>query len=113
MAQSKQIGIINASPFACGLLTDQGAPQWHPADTHARIVFQSAAEFCRRQGIPIAQLALQFASQNPDIPTTLFSSADPELVRQNIEWLEQPYDAGVLAEVRKILQPVQDKQWEY
>lgn len=113
LAKSKQIGIINASPFACGLLTEQGAPEWHPADAHARIVFQSAAEFCRRQGTSIAQLALQFATQNPEIPTTLFSAADPELVRRNVEWHRQPYDPELLAEVRKVLQPVQDKQWEY
>jgi len=113
LVKSKRIGVINASPFACGLLTDQGAPAWHPADAHARTVFQSAAEFCRRQGTPIAQLALQFATQNPEIPTTLFSSADPDLVRQNVKWHEQPCDEGLLAAVREILQPVQDKQWEY
>jgi L-galactose dehydrogenase len=113
LAASKRIGIINASPFACGLLTEHGAPEWHPADAHARVVFQSAAEFCRRQGTSIAQLALQFASQNPEIPTTLFSAADPELVRRNVEWHQKPYDAELLAEVRKVLQPVQDRQWEY
>ncbi len=101
LAKSRQIGIINASPFACGLLTDHGAPEWHPADAHARIVFQSAAEFCRRQGTSIAQLALQFATQNPEIPTTLFSAADPELVRRNVEWHQQPYDPELLTEVRK------------
>jgi aryl-alcohol dehydrogenase-like predicted oxidoreductase len=113
LAKLKQIGIINASPFACGLLTDHGAPQWHPADAHARSVFQSAAEFCRRRGTSIAQLALQFATQNPEIPTTLFSAADPDLVRKNVEWHEQSYDPEILVGVRKILQPVQDKQWEY
>jgi L-galactose dehydrogenase len=113
IAKSKKIGIINASPFACGLLTDKGAPAWHPADAHARVVFQSAAQFCRRQGISIAQLALQFATQNPDISTTLFSAADPEQVRQNVAWHEQPYDADLVRAVRKILQPVADKQWAY
>lgn len=113
LTKSKGIGIINASPFACGLLTDRGAPQWHPADVDTRAVFQSAADFCRRQETSIAQLALQFATQNPEIPTTLFSAADPELVRQNVRWSEQPYDAGLLADVRKILEPVQGKQWEY
>jgi L-galactose dehydrogenase len=113
LTKEKRIGIINASPFACGLLTDGGAPQWHPADANARAVFRSAAEFCRQQGTSIAQLALQFATQNPEIPTTLFSAADPELVRQNVGWSERSYDAGLLAEVRKILEPVQGKQWEY
>jgi len=113
LAKSKGIGIINASPFACGLLTDRGSPAWHPATAEDRKVFQSAAEFCQRQGTSIAQLALQFASQNPDFPTTLFSSADPESVRKNVAWHEQPYDRSLLAEVQKILQPVCNKQWAY
>ena len=113
LAKSKQIGIINASPFACGLLTDHGAPAWHPADVQARLVFRSAAEFCRRKETSIAQLALQFASQHPEIPTTLFSAADPDLVRRNVEWHELPYDAELLAEVQEILRPVRDRQWDY
>jgi L-galactose dehydrogenase len=113
LTKPKEIGIINASPFACGLLTNNGAPQWHPADAPTRVVFQSAADFCQKQGTSIAQLALQFATQNPEIPTTLFSAADPELVRQNVRWSEQPYDVGLLTEVRKLLEPVQGKQWGY
>lgn len=113
LAKSKEIGIINASPFACGLLTDRGAPAWHPATAEDRMIFQSAAAFCRRQGTSIAQLALQFASQNAEIPTTLFSSADPESVRKNIAWHEQPYDGSLLAEVQKLLHPIFKKQWEY
>jgi len=113
LAKAKRIGVINASPFACGLLTDLGAPAWHPADAQSRLVFQSAADFCRRRGTSIAQLALQFASQNPAIPMTLFSAADPALIKRNVEWHEQPYDEMLLAEVRALLQPVRDKQWSY
>jgi aryl-alcohol dehydrogenase-like predicted oxidoreductase len=113
VAKSKEIGIINASPFASGLLTDRGAPAWHPATAEDRMIFQSAADFCRRQGTSIAQLALQFASQNAEIPTTLFSSADPESVCKNIAWHEQPYDGSLLAEVQKLLHPICNKQWEY
>jgi L-galactose dehydrogenase len=113
LSKVKKIGLINASPFACGLLTDHGAPPWHPSDAHDRLVFQSAAQFCRRQGTSIAQLALQFATQNPEIATTLFSAATPELVRQNAEWHEQPYNEELLTEVRKLLQPVRNKQWSY
>jgi len=56
---------------------------------------------------------LQFSSQNPEIPTTLFSSASPESVRRNVEWHEEPCDMGLVAEVRKILEPVLDKEWSY
>jgi L-galactose dehydrogenase len=113
VARQKDIGVINGSPFASGLLTDCGPAFWHPASAADRAIFRNAAEFCARQGVPISQLALQFASQNPEIPTTLFSSANPDSVIDNVGCYAQPYDQALLAEVMKILEPVRDKEWNY
>ena len=113
LAAKGSVGIINASPFASGLLTDRGAAAWHPASHEDQAIFRAAAEFCSRQGTPIAKLALQFSSQNDDIPTTLFSSADPESVKRNVAWHDQPYDRELVTEVQKILAPVRDKEWKY
>lgn len=113
MALKKGIGVINGSPFASGLLTDRGAPAWHPASAGERAVFRRAAQFCQNQGACLSQLALQFASQNPEIPTTLFSSANPESVARNARWYEEPYDPVLLQEVRRILEPVRNKEWDY
>ena len=113
VAKTKGIGIINGSPFASGLFTDRGPADWHPADAAARAVFAKAAAFCRKQGTSISELALQFSSQHPEIPTTLFSSARPESVRQNVRWHEKPCNAELLGQVRKILAPVMNQQWDY
>jgi aryl-alcohol dehydrogenase-like predicted oxidoreductase len=113
MVREKGIGIINGSPFASGLLTDRGSADWHPACPEDRRVFQQAAEFCRSQGTSISKLALQFSSQHPEIPTTLFSSASVESVRRNINWHEEPCDAALLADVQSILRPVFNKEWNY
>ena len=86
----KGIGLINGSPFASGLLTDRGPADWHPASAQDRAVFRRAAEHCLRRGTSISQLALQFASQHPEIPTTLFSSASPESVRRNVSGTSRP-----------------------
>lgn len=113
IAQSKQIGIINASPFASGLLTDRGPADWHPASAEDRATFKSAAEFCKRAGTSISKLALQFASQNREIPTTLFSTANSDSVRRNIAWHEEPYDRLLLKELVQRIEPVRNKQWAY
>ncbi|MGO9516755.1 MAG: aldo/keto reductase [Candidatus Korobacteraceae bacterium] len=113
IALNKGIGVINGSPFASGLLTDREAPVWHPASAGDRAVFRAAAQFCQNQGVSLSQLALQFASQNPEIPTTLFSSGNPESVARNIRWYEEPYDPLLLQEVWKMLEPVRNKQWNY
>ncbi len=113
IAKEKGIGIVNGSPFASGLLTDRGPAAWHPAKPEERGRFRAAAEFCRNNGSSISRLALQFSSQNPDIPTTLFSTANPETVRRNVEIYEEPYDASLVTEVRKILEPDLNKEWNY
>ena len=113
LARVRGVGLINASPFASGLLTERGPADWHPASPEERAVFRKAAEHCRRRGATISQVALQFSSQHPEIPTTLFSSASPESVRRNVAWHEEPGDPRLLAEVREILRPVRDRDWSY
>ena len=113
VARAKNIGLINGSPFGSGLLTDRGPADWHPASAADRAAFKQAAHFCREQGTNISELALQFASQHPEIPTTLFSSANPEAVKRNVQWHTEPFDPLLLAQVREILGSVLNKQWNY
>lgn len=113
LAKERGIGLINASPFASALLTDRGPADWHPATPEDRAVFRRAAEYCRSRGTCISKLALQFASQHPEIPTTLFSSASSEAVRRNVLWSEEPFDAALVAQVRKLLGPVCNQDWNY
>jgi L-galactose dehydrogenase len=112
-AKEKGIGIINASPFASGLLTDRGPAVWHPANVQERAIFANAAKICQEFSVSISQLAMQFSSQNPDIPTTMFSSSNPKSVLRNIEWSEIPLDLELLAKVQEALKPVMNKQWDY
>ena len=113
MARKKGIGIINGSPFGSGLLSGREAPDWHPATETERELFREAAALCKRRGAPISKLALQFSSQNPDFPTTLFSSTRADSVRRNLQWHEEPFDPDLLNAVQNILRPVINKQWDY
>jgi aryl-alcohol dehydrogenase-like predicted oxidoreductase len=113
MAKKKGIGIINGSPFGSGLLSDREAPAWHPATETDRQYFRLAAALCKRRGGSISKLALQFSSQNPDFPTTLFSTASSVSVRNNVAWHQEPYDAELLPDVLHLLKPVLNKQWDY
>ena len=113
IAKLKGIGIINGSPFASGLLIGREAPDWHPATAEDRRCFRDARDLCERRGVPISQLALQFSSQNPEFPTTHFSSSRSESVRRNVQWHEEPFDPDLLAAVRRVLAPVMNKQWDF
>ena len=61
----------------------------------------------------IAKLAMQFSSQNPAIVTTMFSSANPDSVRRNVAWSNEPIDDELLKEVREILVPLSNQNWNY
>jgi aryl-alcohol dehydrogenase-like predicted oxidoreductase len=113
LAKQKGIGLINGSPFGSGLLSGREAPDWHPATEEERRLFHTAARFCESRGTPISKLALQFSSQNPDFPTTLFSSSRPESVHRNVQWHEEPFDPELLSAVQHTLTPVMNKQWNY
>ena len=113
LAREKRIGIINGAPIGSALLTERGPASWHPASAEDKVIFREAVEFCRAQGTSLSRLALQFASQNLDIPTTLFSAADPDLVTSNVRWNEEPFDAALVQAVQRILEPVRNKDWNY
>ncbi len=111
--REKNIGTINASPFASGLLTGGKIADWHPADADQRALFARAAAFCESQGTPIAKLAFQFACQGTPFHTTMFSTARTASLERNLAWYGEPYDEALLEETRKILAPVLDHQWDY
>ena len=111
--RAKNIGMINASPFASGLLTGGTIADWHPAGSEDRKLFAEAAAFCERQGTSIAKIAFQFSCQDSPFQTTMFSSARTSSVARNLTWFSEPLDQGLLEEVRRILAPVIDKQWNY
>ncbi|MDR1895768.1 MAG: aldo/keto reductase [Prevotellaceae bacterium] len=102
--EERGIGVINASPFSMGLLTERGAPDWHPAPKPLQDVCKQAAEYCKSKGKSIEQLALKFSVSNPRIATTLFSTTRSEAVLQNIRWAEEPLDENLLKDVSKILE---------
>ena len=104
--QEKGVGIINASPTGMGLLTQRGAPDWHPSTATIREGCKKATEHCRAKGVDIVQLALQFACDNEAIASTLVGSANPDNIRANIAYLDQPLDRELLAEVMEILEPI-------
>jgi L-galactose dehydrogenase len=109
--KEKGVGVISASPLSMGLLTERGAPEWHPAPELLKAACRAAAEFCGSQGADLSQLAVQFAVSNPDVATTLVGTASLENLQKNVEWAQSPPDPQLLARVREILSPVQNLTW--
>jgi len=111
--KAKNIGMINASPFASGLLTGGKVADWHPANAEQRALFEKAAHWCVEAGTHIAKLALQFSLHNTPFQTTMFSTARLSSLKRNLHWAEEPYEEELIQKVRSMLEPVIDHQWDY
>lgn len=109
--ESNGVGVINASPLSMGLLSERGVPAWHPAPESLVNACRIAMEHCKAKNYPIEKLAMQFSVSNPRIATTLFSTANPQNVKKNIAFIEEPMDAELVREVRERIGDQQRVSW--
>ena len=109
--KSEGIGVMNAAPFSARLLTNARLPEWHKATTEVRQICKQAADHCAAAGSDIAKLALQFSVANKDLATCITGSANPNRVAEWCDWLEEPMDVQLVAQVKEILKPIHN--WVY
>ncbi|BCX48438.1 L-galactose dehydrogenase [Haloferula helveola] len=104
----KNIGVIGAGPFSARLLTNAELPAWLKEPEEVKAAAREAAKLCADRGVDIAQLALQFAAGHPDIATSVAGSANPDNIRKWADWIAEPMDEQLLADVLAIFEPVKD-----
>ena len=68
-------------------------------------------EYCKSVDYPIEKLAMQYSVSNPRIATTLFSTANPQNVRKNVAFIEDPIDWELVKKVREIIGDQQRVSW--
>ncbi len=105
---AKNIGAMNAGPFSARLLTNAELPEWLKEPDSVKQAARDAAKLCADHGVDIAQLAVQFSCEHPDIATTVAGSANPQNIFKWAEWLAAPIDRGLMAKVLAIFEPVKD-----
>ena len=106
--KSKNLEAINAGPFSARLLTNAELPEWLKEPEEVKAAARAAAKLCEDNGVDIAQLALQFSCENPDIASTVAGSANPKNVAKWAKWLSEPIARDLLAAVQKIFKPVKN-----
>ena len=109
--EKNEIGVINASPLSMGLLSQRGAPAWHPAPKALKQRCAEVAKLCAERGVEIEKLAMQYSVSNPRIATTLFSSANPKNVLKNIDFVNSEYDEALAKEVQAFIGDQMRVRW--
>jgi D-threo-aldose 1-dehydrogenase len=103
LAQARGIAVLNAAPYASGVLAKGTA-------AHARYVYQEATaemlepiarieRVCARHNIPPGAAALQFSMRDPRIASTIVGISKPERVAQTIDWAQYPITDAAWAEL--------------
>jgi D-threo-aldose 1-dehydrogenase len=94
LAQARGIAVLNAAPYAGGVLAKGTA-------AHARYVYQAATpemlapvarveSICARHGVPPGAVALQFSMRDPRVASTVIGISKPERIAQTIAWATHP-----------------------
>jgi L-galactose dehydrogenase len=110
-AKARGIGVINASPLHMGMLTEQGAPEWHPAPSQVHYAARQAAEFCKSHGANLSDVALRFCVEYSRVATTLVGMSTTQQLYQNLGTLRGSIEPEILQQVRAILAPVHNTLW--
>lgn len=109
----RNVGIINASPLSMGLLTNDGAPSWHPAPDRLKTTCQEVAKYCSAKGVDIASMALQHSVHEASAfaASTLVGMMTPDMVKSNVQAINASFPAEVMDWTRERLQSVQNLTW--
>jgi L-galactose dehydrogenase len=111
IARERNIGLLNASPLHMRMLSDSGAPPWHPAPEAVKEAAKRVVELCHARGASAPAVALQFAVQHPYVASTFVGMATRAEVQQNLATYAGTPDPELLREIEAIVAPVQGMMW--
>jgi L-galactose dehydrogenase len=109
--KEKGIGLVNASPLHMGVLTERGAPKWHPAAEEVHRAGREIVRACETHGFKIGDVALRYCFDHPYAASTLVGMSTVEHVERNIGALECCPPEELMAEIRALVAPVLNRCW--
>lgn len=110
-AEEHGIGLINASPLHMRILTERGAPDWHPAPVEVKAAGQKVVALLLENGIPPGRFAFRYCLDYPHVATTVVGISSEAHVRENLDAMNHPLDPALLRRVQDVLLPVKNRIW--
>jgi D-threo-aldose 1-dehydrogenase len=103
------IAVVNAAPFASGLLA-KGPDRWQryhygPAPKDILEAARQMQHSCERFGVPLAAAALQFSMREPKIAATVVGIGKPERVSDTLALAQSPIPEDLWAELEQVQRP--------
>ena len=102
-ANKKGIAVLNAAPYASGVLAKGSTAYpryvYMPADDSILELTQKLEDICARFKIPLGAVALQFSARDPRILSTVCGITKPERISETLQWLEWDIPSEVWKEI--------------
>jgi D-threo-aldose 1-dehydrogenase len=106
LASSKGMAVLNAAPYAGGVLAKGSV-------SYRRYVYQEASEavldpirgieaICARHGVPPGAAALQYSMRDKRITATICGVSKPERVKQTLDWALFPIPDTLWRELKAV-----------
>ncbi len=111
IARRRGIGLINASVLGMGILTECGAPDWHPASEELRDATRRAFELCRARRVSLPEIALGFAFGHAEVASTLVGMSCVQHVQASLDALATKSDPAFVEELRQLFKSASANVW--
>jgi D-threo-aldose 1-dehydrogenase len=106
LARSKNMAVINAAPYASGILAKGAtrAPLYAYMPAGEDIVSRANAieALCSQHAVPVGAAALQFSMRDPRVASTICGVSSPDRVQQTIDWANWNIPDALWAELKKL-----------
>lgn len=94
LAVERNIAVLNAAPYASGVLAKGSANKpiyaYQKATPAMLKPVERVEEVCARHGIPPGAAALQFSMRDPRVASTIVGVSKPERIAQTLAWANHP-----------------------
>jgi D-threo-aldose 1-dehydrogenase len=105
-ALSRGVAVVNAAPFASGILAKGTVAHpryvYRPATQTTIQRVDAIARACARHGVSLAAAALQFSLRDPRVASTIVGISRPERVIQAMELATHPIPDDLWAELDRL-----------
>jgi D-threo-aldose 1-dehydrogenase len=103
LAQSRGIAVLNAAPYASGVLAKGSSvyPRYAYQDASAEMLdpVRRIEAICARHGVPLGAAALQFSLLDPRITSTICGVTRAERIQETLDWARFPIPEAAWAEL--------------
>ncbi len=113
-AHEAEIAIINAAPFAGGILakgsSETNRIAYQETDERGLAPVRAIEALCARHNVAPGAAALQFSMRDSRIATTLVGVSSPQSIEQNLHWASAEIPAAFWAELEDLPYSVEDPE---